>query len=270
MFKCSPCYFLSLPVFGHITQVNFTQQIAVWLQLQLQLLPEGLNVILSSDWPVVVTGLVQWVGLWERPGWLSTLETLDRPVRSVAVWGGKKNIKKVQAYSWQKDSGGSVSLAVVPSRVWTEVEIWPQSSSGFPLGQLSLCVLCCRHFCYCWWCSQHTNLPPNTESWKHSLSATCSEFNKHWPNSRPVNILAWVDRNNRALIQAADAELIVTCACGWWRPTSVGWRLVRELEWFIRAWEVLEDPNTPPIIIKEHSFQFSLIHRASAQRYYWY
>lgn len=31
-------------------------------------IPVGLNVILSSDWPVVDTGLVECVGLWERPG----------------------------------------------------------------------------------------------------------------------------------------------------------------------------------------------------------
>lgn len=67
----------------------------------------GLKVILSSDWPVVVTGLVQWVGLWERPGWLSILDTLDRPVRNVAVWGGRKKGEKIKR-AWTKRSPDSM------------------------------------------------------------------------------------------------------------------------------------------------------------------
>lgn len=75
-----------------VTTGCFYSNVCGFLMLALDLhgfgcdyIPVGLNVILSSDWPVVVTGLVECVGLWERPGWLSILDTLDRPVRSVAV-----------------------------------------------------------------------------------------------------------------------------------------------------------------------------------------
>lgn len=64
-----------------------TQLYWIWLLPRMPYLPGGLKVILNSDWPVVVTVLVQWLGLWECPGWLSMLDTLDRPVRNVAVWG---------------------------------------------------------------------------------------------------------------------------------------------------------------------------------------
>lgn len=55
---------------------------------------QGLKVILNSDWPVVLLlllvllllGLLESVGLWERPTGLSALDTRDRPVRRVAVW----------------------------------------------------------------------------------------------------------------------------------------------------------------------------------------
>lgn len=137
--------------------------------LLMRTLPVGLNVILSSDWLVVVIGLVQWVGLWERPGWLSTLDTLDRPVRNVAVWGGRKTAEIIKLgwmkQSWLHDPIVSVFMVILPLRVWTVVGILPQSFSGFLLCQLSFCVLCCRHSCYCWWYSQHTNLQTAKTDW---------------------------------------------------------------------------------------------------------
>lgn len=183
------------------------EAILVSLQLQFHLLsfswgslPVGLNIILSSDWPIVVIGLVQWVGLWEHPGWLSTLDTLDRPVRNVAVWGeggGKGWNHKIglnKTQPWQYDPVISVFMVILPLRVWTVAEIWPQSFSGFLLCQLSFCVLRGCHSCYCWSYNRHRNLQTaKTDSWKHflcSLPATYNEFSTNWPNY-------WL-RNNHA------------------------------------------------------------------------
>lgn len=87
--------------------------------------PQGLKVILSSDWPAVqllvlllvllllVLGLLECVGLWERPTGLSALETRDRPVRRVAVWG-----KQFNEFKENSSAGGRSSAHFASSSPW--------------------------------------------------------------------------------------------------------------------------------------------------------
>lgn len=134
-------------------------------------------------------------------------------------------------------SSTSVFRVILPLRVWTEVEIWSPRFSEFLLCQVSFCFLCCHRFYYCWWYNQHTSLQTTkTHSWKHFLWLKCSTNSTHTDAILDYRYFLKAERNDHALVKAT--ELIVTRACGWWN-SSVGWRLVRELEWFLRAWEVL-------------------------------
>lgn len=145
-------------------------------------LPVGLIVILSSDWPVVVAGLEQWVGLGEHPGWLSILETLDRPVRSVAVWRETEEVEDNTDLTCddlpQDDVIQLAFRVLLPSKVWTAVEIWPRSFSEFPLCRLSFCVLRCHRSCYCWRYSRRTSLHTAEKTVCNTDGLTCQLFSR--------------------------------------------------------------------------------------------
>lgn len=105
--------------------------------------PVELKVILSSDWPQVLTELLEWAGLW-----LFTLDVLEKSDRRAAL-------------CWRTSEGsrGSSLCTVVcttvytavyihvllPWRVWPAVGFWPQSPEEFPRCQLRFCVVCRRH-----------------------------------------------------------------------------------------------------------------------------
>lgn len=94
---------------------------------------------------------------------------------------------------WRKHSPdrmmSSVFRVILPSKVLTVVEIWPQSFSGFLLCRLSFCVLCCRHSCYCWQYSRNTSL--HTAKKTRSRPATHNEFNTDGLNCWAVSYLCW-------------------------------------------------------------------------------